>query len=210
MAFFGKFKSASAKVFGAAKKLFGSKTAPKSTDARDVATSTEAQAARRKRLLEIRVENRERARQGKPLHAESGPYAGESQKIYKDKKGTSAGESPELQDFLNGHTFSRFASSNVAALCYDPIRKFLHVQFLRRKRANVWYTKTTYSCPEKALRCAAHAISKPTSSAANAATKAPHLKGSKSKARLNTAKPVSLAGLPNAGIAKRCAVAETL
>ena len=151
MAFFGKFKSGISKAFGAAKKILGRKQPI--VPARSPSIQTKAatgqlaatQARERKRLLQERVENRQRAKEGLPPKVKPSPSGepdvlrGESEKIYKNKNKFS-GNAPTLDGFLDGHIFSQFLSSNVEALCYDRINKHLHMLYLRRKgKPSVWY-----------------------------------------------------------------------
>lgn len=56
--------------------------------------------------------------------------------VYPDKKMPGVGELPMMGEFMRGHPISRFASSNVLTIQYDPTKKILHVQYLRSGK---WY-----------------------------------------------------------------------
>jgi len=131
---FGKFKSVVGKIFGKAttktiKPLNGRRSE------QDAATHAQGQAGRRRKFLEKRVES------------------GESEKVYRNRKPIdvlSTGIGPNLESvtreaFLEGHLFSRFASSNVWALAYDRISKILYIQYMhgsgkKKSGPGRWYS----------------------------------------------------------------------
>ena len=135
MSLFGNIKK---KLFGASKKLFGASNMPMPGHTRKeeaAAIAVAGQSGRRKKLMEARVK------------------AGQSQKVYPNKKQIntlSTGiapslESPYLADFLDGHPYSRFASSNVMVIVYDRTKDRLYVQFIKKRR---WYEYSNVSIGE--------------------------------------------------------------
>lgn len=144
MGIFGKIKSAVAGIFK-------QRTAPKMKVSgrrgeEEAATHTQGQTARRRKLLEQRVET------------------GESQRVYKNKKPIdvlSTGVGPSLESvtvdsFLDGHFFSRFSSSNVWALQYDRTHNSLFIQYMagsgRKKHGpGIWFQYLNVSLAEAKL-----------------------------------------------------------
>ncbi len=111
MAIFGSLKAAVNKVFGGSTKTFK----PHVRKEAEAKVQVTGQSARRKALLQRRV------------------AAGTSDEVYPNKKNIDLGESPYVQDFLDGFLFSRFASSCVYAVAYDRTKNHLYVQYLGGK-----------------------------------------------------------------------------
>jgi len=136
----GLFGSLRARIFGSEPnkpaRVFGRKE-------ESAATQVQGQAARRRKLLERRVES------------------GESEEVYENKKPldilstgvAKAGDSPYIEDFLDGFMLSRFASSNVWALQYDRRDNSLYVQYMggsgnKKKGPGKWYRYNSVSLSE--------------------------------------------------------------
>lgn len=136
----GLFKSLKARIFGGEPnkpaRVFGRRE-------EQAAAEVQGQAARRRKLLERRVES------------------GESEEVYENRKTldvlstgvAKAGESPYVDDFLDGFILSRFASSNVWALQYDRTKDNLYVQFMggtgkKKKGPGKWYVYSNVSLQE--------------------------------------------------------------
>lgn len=144
MGLFAKLRAATGKLAEKGRSLFKTHEPlqPHFRGKESAETHAEGQAARRQKLLERRVES------------------GESAQVYENYKNLQKGESPYLEDFLDGFAFTQFASSNVYAVVYDRTRFTLYVQYLRKKNPGPWYqykqvdlseAKTVYNAISKGI-----------------------------------------------------------